>query len=67
MVKVTRAAVVVSAIAALLLPATPSFAGHGDDPRTKNLQPLGHTDENRPVTDFFQPFFTDAAFWGNVA
>ena len=28
---------------------------------------MGHTDDDRPVTDFFQPFFTDVAFWGKLA
>lgn len=55
------------AILALLLPATHVSAGHADDPRTRNLTPVGHTDDNRPATDFFQPFFTDVAFWGNIA
>ncbi|GAA0812251.1 LVIVD repeat-containing protein [Spirilliplanes yamanashiensis] len=67
MLKPIRVGVVVAAVLALLAPATPSSAGHESDPRTRNLQPLGHTDEDRRVTDFFQPFFTDAAFWGKVA
>jgi hypothetical protein len=28
---------------------------------------MGHTDDNRPVTTFFDPFFTDIAFWGKLA
>jgi hypothetical protein len=51
----------------LLLAAVPAQAGHDTDPHTKNLKPMGHTDDNRPVTSFFDPFFTDVAFWGKVA
>jgi hypothetical protein len=67
MVQSRRLAVVVLAIFALLAPATPGSAGHDGDPRTRNLQPAGHTADNRPATDFFQPFFTDVAFWGKLA
>ena len=62
-----RIPLVLAAVLALLVQATPGNAGHENDPRTQNLRPAGHTDDNRPVTDFFQPFFTDAAFWGKVA
>ena len=67
MVRTKRLSMVVLAVLALLAPATSASAEHDNDPRTNNLQPVGHTDDDRPVTDFFQPFFTDVAFWGKVA
>jgi hypothetical protein len=54
-------------VVSLLLAAMPAQAGHDTDPHTKDLRPMGHTDDNRPVTSFFDPFFTDAAFWGKLA
>ena len=54
-------------VVGLLLAAVPAQAGHDTDPHTKNLRPMGHTDDNRPVTTFFDPFFTDIAFWGKLA
>ena len=52
---------------ALLVWALPAGAGHKTDPRTKNLHPLGHTADNRPVVTFGEAFFTDMAFKGKVA
>lgn len=54
-------------VSVLLLAALPASAGHEFDPHSRNLQPRGDTDDNRPVGDFFQPFFTDVAFWGHLA
>lgn len=56
------------AVMVLLLALTPAAsAGHRDDPHTRNLHPLGHTDDNRPVASFEDPFFTDIAFWDGRA
>jgi hypothetical protein len=54
-------------VGGLLLGTTPAHAGHERDPHTRNLHPMGDTDDNRPVSSFFEPFFTDAAFWGKLA
>jgi hypothetical protein len=54
-------------VVGLLLAAVPAQAGHDTDPHTKNLRPMGHTDDNRPIRTFLEPFFTDIAFWGKVA
>ena len=54
-------------VGGLLAMAAPAGAGHETDPRTKNLHPLGDTDDNRPVVTFGEAFFTDAAFQGTVA
>ena len=67
MVRRRRLMIVLFAVLALLEPSGPASAGHRTDPHTRNLHPMGHTDDNRPVTDFFQPFFTDVAFWGRLA
>jgi hypothetical protein len=50
-------------VVGLLLTAMPAQARHETDPHTRNLRPLGDTDDNRPVTSFLEPFFTDIAFW----
>ena len=54
--------------------APPVAAGHRDDPRTKNLHPLGHIEEPRSTTALFNPaapgdprIHTDIAFWGKTA
>ena len=55
-------------VPALALTAAPAAqAGHEDDPRSRNLRPVGHTADNRPVSSFADPFFTDVAFWGRYA
>ena len=54
-------------VAALLIGAVPALARHRQDPHSPNLRPTGHTQDNRPVESFADPFFTDAAFWGDVA
>ena len=64
-----RLATVVIAMGALLLAGGPAFAGHADDPRTKNLHPLGHIVE--PASLFTGAgggnIHTDIAFWGKRA
>jgi hypothetical protein len=66
-----RVATVLLAAVALVIPAIPASASHKDDPHSRNLHPLGHTDENRgPTTldDFLtKNFFTDIAFRGKIA
>jgi LVIVD repeat len=54
-------------VVGLLLAAMPAEAHHETDPHTRNLIPLGDTDDNRPISTFLEPFFTDAAFWGDLA
>jgi hypothetical protein len=51
----------------LVASALPASARHEADPRTKNLHPMGDTDDTRPVETFNEAFFTDIAFWGKVA
>jgi hypothetical protein len=53
--------------AVLLATASPAVAGHDNDPRSKNLHPMGDTNDNRPVVTFGEAFFTDAAFQGKIA
>jgi hypothetical protein len=52
---------------ALLAWAGPAAAGHKTDPHSKNLHPMGHTGDNRPVVTFGEAFFTDLAFKGKIA
>src|SRR5829696_8353745 len=54
-------------IGVLLATASPAGAGHETDPRTKNLHPMGDTDDSRPVVDFSEAFFSDIAFQGKIA
>jgi hypothetical protein len=54
-------------VGSLLLATVPAYAGHERDPHSRNLHPMGDTDDNRPVSSFFEPFFTDVAFWGRLA
>jgi hypothetical protein len=66
----TRRRLVVLAIVSLLLLALPlasAQAGHDDDPRTKNLHPMGHIEE--PASLVYGPpnIHTDIAFWGEHA
>jgi hypothetical protein len=56
-----------AALAFVLVAALPAAARHEADPRTKNLHPMGDTDDNRPVVTFNEAFFTDIAFSGKVA
>jgi hypothetical protein len=53
-------------IAALGLVATavPASAGHTDDPRSKNMHPMGHIEEPRT---FPGDIHSDIAFWGKYA
>jgi hypothetical protein len=55
------------AVVSLMATVLPAAAHHEGDPRTKNLHPMGDTDDNRPVQTFTEPFFTDIAFWGDTA
>jgi hypothetical protein len=52
---------------ALLTWALPAAARHKADPHSKNLHPLGHTSDHRPVETFGEAFFTDVAFKGKIA
>jgi hypothetical protein len=52
---------------ALLAWVGPAAAGHKTDPHSKNLHPMGHTGDNRPVETFGEAFFTDMAFKGKTA
>jgi len=51
----------------LVAPGVPASAHHEDDPRTKNLHPMGDIEE--PASLFFGPptVHTDIAFWGKYA
>ena len=63
-----RLLVLVVALPILFMLGMPSAqAGHDSDPHTRNLHPLGHTNDNRPVSSFTEPFFTDVAFWDDLA
>jgi hypothetical protein len=57
----------VSALLLVVSPMAPATAGHDDDPRTKNLHPMGHIEE--PGSLFHGPpsIQTDIAFWGDYA
>lgn len=65
---VTLIAVVLTALA---LTAAPASAGHDEDPRTKNLHPMGHIVEPasllNPNVDNFGTIHTDIAFQGKYA
>lgn len=51
----------------LAIPLGSAQAGHDDDPRTKNLHPMGHIEEAASL--FYGPpnVHTDIAFWGDHA
>ncbi len=54
----------------LLAIAIPAYAGHTDDPRTRNLHPMGHIVEPASLLnpDVGNPdIHTDIAFWGDYA
>ena len=55
------------AFAMLVALGVPASAHHENDPRTKNLHPMGHIEE--PASLFFGPptVHTDIAFWGKYA
>ncbi len=67
--RMTPRLVLTVAFAAILvaLPAAQAGAGHEDDPRTKNLHPMGHIEE--PASLIYGPpnIHTDIAFWGKIA
>jgi hypothetical protein len=54
-------------VVGLVLAAMPAQTHHEIDPHTRNLRPLGDTDDNRPISTFLESFFTDAAFWDDLA
>jgi hypothetical protein len=65
-----RSLVSLAAVLAVLLPALPAGAGHQDDPRTRNLRPLGHIVEPAVLGGFGgadPDIHTDLAFWGDFA
>lgn len=59
------------ALTAVALSATPASAGHDEDPRTKNLHPMGHIVESasllNPNVDNPGTVHTDIAFQGKYA
>ncbi len=70
MLKTPPAFVRVLAAAALLSIPMLATAGHKDDPRTKNLHPLGHDEVPASLLnpDIGNPnIHTDIAFWGKIA
>jgi hypothetical protein len=61
---------VIASVAALVSPVAPATAGHDNDPRTKNLHPMGHIEEPASLlnADVGNPdVHTDIAFWGSYA
>lgn len=54
-------------IAILASAAFPVSAEHTNDPRTKNLHPLGHIEEPASLLTGPPNIHTDIAFWGNYA
>ncbi|HSF86384.1 MAG TPA: hypothetical protein VLG28_12120 [Acidimicrobiia bacterium] len=58
---------VFSMVLLALAPLSSAGAGHDEDPRTKNLHPMGHIEE--PASLFYGPLsvHTDIAFWGKYA
>ncbi|MEA2002594.1 MAG: hypothetical protein U9N84_12035, partial [Actinomycetota bacterium] len=51
----------------LTLPLGSAQAGHDDDPRTKNLHPMGHIEEAASLFHGPPNIHTDIAFWGDYA
>ncbi len=68
-----RRLVLLAAFSAILLALTPlssATAGHDDDPRTKNLHPMGHIEEPASLLNATvgnPNIHTDIAFWGKYA
>ncbi|HZA41058.1 MAG TPA: hypothetical protein VFA00_10580, partial [Actinomycetota bacterium] len=62
-----RLSALLMAFAMLVALGVPASAHHENDPRTKNLHPMGHIEE--PASLFFGPptVHTDIAFWGKYA
>ncbi|MDX1622353.1 MAG: hypothetical protein R3320_15260, partial [Nitriliruptorales bacterium] len=61
---------IVVALTALALSAAPASAGHDEDPRTKNLHPMGHIVEPASLLNTNvgnTNIHTDIAFWGKHA
>jgi len=65
--RVTRLVVLWLAVGSLVVGVLPANARHRRDPHTPNLRPRGHTNDNRPVESFADPFFTDIAFKRKLA
>jgi hypothetical protein len=64
------AVVVLVAVSSLLSQAMIASAGHEDDPRTKNVHPMGHIEEPAILGGFGgadPDIHTDIAFWGKYA
>lgn len=67
---IVRPALVLGATLAMIVAATPAWAGHDSDPRTDNVRPLGHS--LNPAS-FSHPEIappevnSDIAFWGELA
>jgi hypothetical protein len=60
----------VGGVLVLLLATLPASAGHKNDPRTKNMHPLGHIEEPAVLGGFGgadPDIHTDIAFWGKHA
>jgi hypothetical protein len=63
-----RVAVLAASVATLVVAGIPASAGHKEDPRTKNLHPLGHIVEPAGFEAGQDPdIHTDIAFWENLA
>ena len=66
-----KAALVAAIVFAAAMSAVPAEAGHDDDPRTRNLHPIGHIEEPaslfNPEPPNGQNIHTDLAFWGKYA
>ena len=67
MLRKIRLSALLMAFAMLVALGVPASAHHENDPRTKNLHPMGHIEE--PASLFFGPptVHTDIAFWGKYA
>ena len=54
-------------VSLMVISALPASAGHREDPRTRNIHPLGH--DVSPASLIFGPpdIHTDMAFWGKLA
>ena len=61
------ALIAVLSAGALLLATGTASAGHDDDPRTKNLHPLGHIEEPASLLTGPPTIHTDIAFWEKLA
>jgi hypothetical protein len=62
-----RLPVLIAAVVTLVATAMPASAGHEDDPRTKNMHPMGHIEEPRAFLPGDIEAHSDIAFWGKRA